>query len=78
MPSKRRAPCRRAPLWTLVASLSVGGGHGIGRQMHMDPFRFGAPGRGPLLAAGSVLARNPMLTSVPPKTVVLDDKWTVT
>ena len=40
------------------------GGHGIGRQMHMDPFlpNEGAPGRGPYLAAGSVLAIEPMLT----------------
>ncbi|MDT5086979.1 MAG: methionyl aminopeptidase, partial [Mycobacterium sp.] len=32
------------------------GGHGIGRQMHMDPVlpNEGAPGRGPLLAPGSV------------------------
>lgn len=56
------------------------GGHGIGRQMHMDPFlpNEGAPGRGPLLAAGSVLAIEPMLTLDTTKTVVLDDKWTVT
>lgn len=56
------------------------GGHGIGRQMHMDPFlpNEGAPGRGPLLAAGSVLAIEPMLTLGTTKTVVLDDKWTVT
>ncbi len=56
------------------------GGHGIGRQMHMDPFlpNEGAPGRGPLLAAGSVLAIEPMLTLGTSKTVVLDDKWTVT
>ncbi len=55
------------------------GGHGIGRQMHMDPFlpNEGAPGRGPLLAAGSVLAIEPMLTLGTGKTVVLDDKWTV-
>ena len=40
------------------------GGHGIGRQMHMDPFlpNEGAPGRGPYLAPGSVLAIEPMLT----------------
>ncbi len=40
------------------------GGHGIGRQMHMDPFlpNEGSPGRGPLLAPGSVLAIEPMLT----------------
>jgi methionyl aminopeptidase len=56
------------------------GGHGIGRQMHMDPFlpNEGAPGRGPLLAEGSVLAIEPMLTLGTSKTVVLDDKWTVT
>ena len=56
------------------------GGHGIGRQMHMDPFlpNEGAPGRGPLLAPGSVLAIEPMLTLGTGKTVVLDDQWTVT
>lgn len=56
------------------------GGHGIGRQMHMDPFlpNEGAPGRGPTLAAGSVLAIEPMLTLGTRKTVVLDDHWTVT
>ncbi|MGH3524464.1 MAG: type I methionyl aminopeptidase [Mycobacterium sp.] len=56
------------------------GGHGIGRQMHLDPFlpNEGAPGRGPLLAAGSVLAIEPMLTLGSGKTVVLDDQWTVT
>jgi methionyl aminopeptidase len=55
------------------------GGHGIGRQMHMDPFlpNEGAPGRGPLLASGSVLAIEPMLTLGTVKTVVLDDQWTV-
>jgi methionyl aminopeptidase len=56
------------------------GGHGIGRQMHMDPFlpNEGAPGRGPLLAPGSVLAIEPMLTLGTSKTMVLDDEWTVT
>ncbi|OBF86018.1 type I methionyl aminopeptidase [Mycobacterium sp. 852002-51163_SCH5372311] len=56
------------------------GGHGIGRHMHMDPFlpNEGPPGRGPLLAAGSVLAIEPMLTLGTGKTVVLDDEWTVT
>ncbi|OHU99035.1 type I methionyl aminopeptidase [Mycobacterium talmoniae] len=55
------------------------GGHGIGRQMHMDPFlpNEGAPGRGPLLAVGSVLAIEPMLTLGTTATVVLDDEWTV-
>lgn len=55
------------------------GGHGIGRQMHMDPFlpNEGLPGRGPLLVAGSVLAIEPMLTLGTDQTVVLDDEWTV-
>jgi methionyl aminopeptidase len=55
------------------------GGHGIGRQMHMDPFlpNEGAPGRGPFLAPGSVLAIEPMLTLGTVKTRVLDDEWTV-
>jgi methionyl aminopeptidase len=55
------------------------GGHGIGRQMHMDPFlpNEGSPGRGPLLAPGSVLAIEPMLTLGTTNTSVLDDRWTV-
>ncbi|MDV3127520.1 type I methionyl aminopeptidase [Mycobacterium sp. 21AC1] len=55
------------------------GGHGIGRQMHMDPFlpNEGSPGRGPYLAPGSVLAIEPMLTLGTAKTVVLEDEWTV-
>ncbi len=55
------------------------GGHGIGRQMHMDPFlpNEGASGRGPLLVPGSVLAIEPMLTLGTVKTIVLEDEWTV-
>ena len=55
------------------------GGHGIGRQMHMDPFlpNEGQPGRGPVLVAGSVLAIEPMLTLGTTKTRILDDEWTV-
>jgi methionyl aminopeptidase len=55
------------------------GGHGIGRQMHMDPFlpNEGSPGRGPHLAPGSVLAIEPMLTLGTTKTIVLADEWTV-
>ncbi|MDT4999112.1 MAG: methionyl aminopeptidase, partial [Mycobacterium sp.] len=50
-----------------------------GRHMHMDPFlpNEGAPGRGPHLAHGSVLAIEPMLTLGTTKTNVLDDEWTV-
>jgi methionyl aminopeptidase len=56
------------------------GGHGIGRQMHMEPFlpNEGPPGRGPLLAPGSVLAIEPMLTLGTTETVVGDDEWTIT
>jgi methionyl aminopeptidase len=55
------------------------GGHGIGRQMHMDPFlpNEGAPGRGPYLVPGSVLAIEPMLTLGTTNTKVLADEWTV-
>ncbi|WP_024800406.1 type I methionyl aminopeptidase [Nocardia sp. BMG51109] len=55
------------------------GGHGIGRQMHMDPFlaNEGDPGKGPKLVVGSVLAIEPMLTLGTTQTRVLDDDWTV-
>lgn len=55
------------------------GGHGIGREMHLDPFlpNEGSPGRGPHLVVGSVLAIEPMLTLGTDKTAILDDEWTV-
>ncbi len=55
------------------------GGHGIGREMHMDPFlaNEGAPGKGPRLVVGSVLAIEPMLTLGTDQTSVLADGWTV-
>ncbi len=55
------------------------GGHGIGRVMHAEPFlaNEGAPGRGPRLVEGSVLAIEPMLTLGTEETRVLDDDWTV-
>jgi methionyl aminopeptidase len=55
------------------------GGHAIGREMHMDPFlpNEGAPGKGPRLVVGSVLAIEPMLTLGTYETEVLDDNWTV-
>ena len=55
------------------------GGHGIGREMHMDPFlpNEGAPGKGPYLEVGSVLAIEPMLTLGTANTKILDDDWTV-
>ncbi|MFD6353592.1 type I methionyl aminopeptidase [Nocardia tengchongensis] len=55
------------------------GGHAIGREMHMDPFlpNEGAPGKGPELRVGSVLAIEPMLTLGTTETHTLDDDWTV-
>ncbi|TWE24141.1 methionyl aminopeptidase [Prauserella muralis] len=55
------------------------GGHGIGRQMHMEPFlpNLGKPGKGPVLRPGMALAIEPMLTGGSAETVELDDGWTV-
>lgn len=56
------------------------GGHGIGHEMHEDPYLHneGRPGRGPLIAEGSVLAIEPMLIlGGETDSVVLDDEWTV-
>lgn len=55
------------------------GGHGIGTEMHQDPhlLNYGRPGRGPALVPGLVLAIEPMLTLGRPKTVELEDGWTV-
>jgi methionyl aminopeptidase len=73
----RTAQARYGRAFGIVAGY---GGHGIGREMHMDPFlpNEGSPGRGPLLALGSVLAIEPMLTLGTGKTAILDDEWTVT
>ncbi|HLR98072.1 type I methionyl aminopeptidase [Mycolicibacillus parakoreensis] len=72
----RAAGTRLGRVFGIVAGY---GGHGIGRQMHMDPFlpNEGPPGRGPRLEHGSVLAIEPMLTLGTVDTVVLDDEWTV-
>lgn len=55
------------------------GGHGIGREMHMDPFlpNVGKPGKGPRLEVGMALAVEPMLTGGSSETVELEDGWTV-
>ncbi len=55
------------------------GGHGIGREMHMEPFlpNVGKPGKGPKLAVGMALAIEPMLTGGSAETIELDDGWTV-
>ena len=54
-------------------------GHGIGRNMHEEPSipNFGRPNTGPVLAAGMVLAIEPMLTAGSYKVRELDDGWTV-
>lgn len=53
-------------------------GHGIGERLHEDPQipNYGAPGRGPKLAAGMVLAIEPMVAMGAPATRVLGDGWT--
>ncbi|MFB9905334.1 type I methionyl aminopeptidase [Allokutzneria oryzae] len=55
------------------------GGHGIGSQMHMEPFlpNMGKPGKGPRLRVGMALAVEPMLTLGTDRTEELSDGWTV-
>jgi methionyl aminopeptidase len=55
------------------------GGHGIGSEMHQDPFvlNYGRPGKGPRLVPGLCLAIEPMLTLGKPRSAELDDGWTV-
>lgn len=55
------------------------GGHGIGRQMHEDPYlaNEGRGGRGPEIQEGSVLAIEPMLTLGTEDNETLEDEWTV-
>ena len=55
------------------------GGHGIGRSLHEDPFiqNWGAPGRGPDLRPGLVVAVEPMLNLGGDETLILGDGWTV-
>jgi len=53
-------------------------GHGIGERLHEEPQipNYGSPGRGPKLAAGMVLAIEPMVAMGRPETKVLSDGWT--
>jgi methionyl aminopeptidase len=53
-------------------------GHGIGERLHEEPQipNYGSPGRGPKLAAGMVLAIEPMVAMGRPETRVLGDGWT--
>ena len=53
-------------------------GHGVGRMLHEAPQipNYGAPGRGPLLKPGMVLAIEPMVNQFSYEVEVLDDGWT--
>ncbi len=53
-------------------------GHGIGTALHEEPQipNYGAPGRGPRLAEGMVLAIEPMVTMGQAAVKVLADGWT--
>lgn len=54
-------------------------GHGIGASLHEDPQipNYGPPGKGPRLAAGMVLAIEPMINAGRFTVRVLGDNWTV-
>jgi methionyl aminopeptidase len=53
-------------------------GHGIGTAMHEEPQvpNYGPPGRGARLAAGMVIAIEPMVNLGRPAVKVLEDGWT--
>jgi methionyl aminopeptidase len=54
-------------------------GHGVGRALHEDPQipNYGAPGHGPEMRPGLVLAVEPMVYMGGWETTVLADDWTV-
>jgi methionyl aminopeptidase len=54
-------------------------GHGIGREMHEEPAipNYGAPGKGPRLVVGQVLAIEPMVNAGGHAVVTRPDGWTV-
>jgi methionyl aminopeptidase len=54
-------------------------GHGVGTSLHEDPQipNYGPPGKGPRLAAGMVLAIEPMINAGHYAVRVLNDNWTV-
>jgi len=53
-------------------------GHGIGTSLHEDPQvpNYGAPGSGPMLKEGLVLAIEPMINAGGPAVRIHDDGWT--
>ena len=76
IPKGRRRPESGRSRYGLVRDY---GGHGIGSQMHEDPFvpNHGKPGRGMPLVAGTVLAIEPMISLGSQATRELSDGWTV-
>ena len=54
-------------------------GHGIGTAMHEEPQipNYGPPGKGIKLKEGHVFAIEPMVNVGEPKTLLMDDGWTV-
>lgn len=54
-------------------------GHGIGREMHMDPHvpNYGVTSSGPTVPSGATLAIEPMVTLGSIETRTLADDWTV-
>lgn len=54
-------------------------GHGIGRSMHEDPQvpNLGAPGQGPKIEPGWVLAVEPMVAAGEPAVQLRPDRWTL-
>jgi methionyl aminopeptidase len=57
------------------------GGHGIGREMHEDPFIYNyfdpSQGRGPVLRVGMCIAVEPMIQMGSDASIGLDDGWGV-
>lgn len=62
--------------WGLIEDYS---GHGIGTEMHMEPFvpNYGDPGEGLRLEVGMAIAIEPMVTAGTNLTSTLSDNWTV-
>lgn len=54
-------------------------GHGVGRSMHEEPQvpNYGAPGSGPELVEGLVIAIEPMVNAGGHEVMQLDDGWTI-
>lgn len=53
------------------------GGHGIGKDMHEDPFvpNYGLKGKGPILKEGMAICIEPMLNLGTARIYLLDDDW---